>query len=869
MAVDHPAVVVVEDLHWADEAMLAFLEHVATDATRGPLFVLATARPELLAQHPDFAEGLPNAHRVELAPLTTDETASLVASLLGAVVPPDLSRPIIERADGNPLYAEEYVALLRDRDLLVQSNGSITLRTDADLPLPDSIHALLAARLDALPADRKSLLTDAAVFGKVFWDGPLVSMGERDPGDVVTALDDLAQLGFLRLAAQSSMAGEREYAFWHVLGRDVAYRQLPRGSRAARHAAAAAWLEAKLGDRVDDIADVLADHYGTALELSRAAGQDDRAKQLQPKAIDFLVRAGDRAMGLDVGAGLARFEAAMALAPPGHVRRAEILVRFADTARHGDRHDATVAALDEAIALFENQDDWRAKAGALVIKAKYLGERPETGGQFRALVEEAIALLEGHEPTPELVDALTERGVDQFYLLQPLEAVETFDRAMAIAKGLGLPTPGRALGFRGDARLDHGDPGGMDDFRESVALSVAAGQGRDLAINTINMGVWVWFYDGPAAAMVPIREAIDHAARYGFAGLATGMTLLSLQVLIDQGAYEEMLATLDRLNLPAGDPEMRQAYGAQYRLYAVRGLRDRARAGAEEQEDLGRSSVGAEARVVTRITAASVRGVIGDLEAACRLIEEAIAIPEAFATQPLISSLLPDLVRAACDAARVELAERILRDAEPRFPYAAHAQVAAKARTAEARGRFEDALAGYRDAAARWEVFTIPLEEGHALLGEARCLIASVAERRLTLPSRGPAGSSSGSAPLRRWRRWLRSRALPHPQAQRPGCRTSHTHRSSAAGRLLQDPLMTRARGSFPSSPWQWLPPRVAPPHRNRHPPRRVHRPLFRPHPVAHGRADRDSIGQPFGRGHRGLPVRRHPPHRSERPGRP
>ena len=278
MAADHPAVVVVEDLHWADEAMLAFLENVAKEGAHGPLFLLATARPDLLAGHPEFGAGLPNAHRLELAPLTTDETASLVTSLLGAVVPPDLSGPIIERADGNPLYAEEYVALLRDRDLLVQSNGSIALRAGADLPLPDSIHALLAARLDTLPADRKSLLTDAAVVGKVFWDGPLVAMGDRDPAQVASALADLAQLGFLRPAAQSSMAGEREYAFWHVLGRDVAYRQLPRGSRAARHAAAATWLEAKLGDRVDDIADVLADHWGTALELSRAAGQEDRAK---------------------------------------------------------------------------------------------------------------------------------------------------------------------------------------------------------------------------------------------------------------------------------------------------------------------------------------------------------------------------------------------------------------------------------------------------------------------------------------------------------------------------------------------------------------------------------------------------------------
>ena len=198
-----------------------------------------------------------------------------------------------------------------------------------------------------------------------------MAMGNRDPREVATALADLAQLGFLRPAAQSSMAGEREYAFWHVLGRDVAYRQLPRGSRAARHAAAATWLEAKLGERVDDIADVLADHWGTALELSRAAGQEDRASQAEPKAIAFLVRAGERAMGLDIGAALARFEAAKDLAAPGHPQRPEILVRFGETAPHLGRADEALAALDEAIEAFET-------------RRRLAGEGASAGGQGTA-----------------------------------------------------------------------------------------------------------------------------------------------------------------------------------------------------------------------------------------------------------------------------------------------------------------------------------------------------------------------------------------------------------------------------------------------------------------------------------------------------
>jgi class 3 adenylate cyclase/tetratricopeptide (TPR) repeat protein len=720
LAAEHPAVVVIEDLHWADEAMLAFLEHVATEGTQGPLFLVATARPDLLGRHPGFGADLANTHRLELTPLTTDDTASLITSLLGAVVPADLSGPIIERADGNPLYAEEYVALLRDRDLLDQSNGTVTLRAGADLPVPESIHALLAARLDTLPPDRKSLLTDAAVVGKVFWVGPLVAMGSRDAGEITTALGELARLGFLRPAAQSSMSGEREYAFWHVLGRDVAYRQLPRGSRATRHAAAATWLEAKLGKRVDDIADVLADHWGTALELSRAAGQEDRARQAEPKAIDFLVRAGERAQGLDAGAAVARFEAAKRLASPGDPQRPGILIRFGVSAPYVGRPDEAVQALDEALETLETGDAWRAKGRALVAKALALWETGDPDLARRCL-EDAVTLLQAREPTSELVQALTELGIDQFYGPEASEAIGTLDRAMGIAEQLGLPTPGRALGFRGRARLTQGDTGGMDDFRRAIDLCAAAGQGRDVAINTVNMGVWVWLFEGPAAGLVLFREAIDHAARFGYRQLASDMSLLSLQVLADIGAYDEALDIFDRLNEP-GNPAMRQTYGAQYRIYALRGRCEEALAGAAEVEALADERT-SEGQYVSRAIAASIRAICGDLARACRLIEEAWAFPNAPSADEMISTYLPDMVRCACDAGQLELAERILHAAQPRFPYAAHALIGAGARVAEAQGRFEDALASYRDAAARWAAFGMPLEEGHARLGEARSLI--------------------------------------------------------------------------------------------------------------------------------------------------
>src|SRR5205823_660126 len=149
-----------------------------------------------------------------------------------------------------PLYAEEFVRLLADRGGL-GNEGKV----------PESVQALIAARLDTLAPERKSLLQDASVLGKVFWAGALASMGDRDPAEVEQALHELARKELVRPARASSMEGEREYSFWHLLVRDVAYSQISRAERARRHRATAAWIERKAGQRVEDLAEVLAHHY--------------------------------------------------------------------------------------------------------------------------------------------------------------------------------------------------------------------------------------------------------------------------------------------------------------------------------------------------------------------------------------------------------------------------------------------------------------------------------------------------------------------------------------------------------------------------------------------------------------------------------
>ena len=150
--------------------------------------------------------------------------------------------------------------------------------------LPESLQALIAARLDTLSPERKSLLQDAAVLGKVFWAGALAEIGGRDLAELELALHELARKELVRPARTSSMAGESEYSFWHLLVRDVSYGQIPRAERARRHRAAAAWIERQAGGRVEDLAEVLAHHYLQALELAEAAGETQQAQELAAPA---------------------------------------------------------------------------------------------------------------------------------------------------------------------------------------------------------------------------------------------------------------------------------------------------------------------------------------------------------------------------------------------------------------------------------------------------------------------------------------------------------------------------------------------------------------------------------------------------------
>ena len=271
--------------------LLDFIEHLADWVTDVPILILCTARRELLERRPGWGGGKVNAATVALAPLSDEQTAELIAALSDRpLLEAGAQSALLDRAGGNPLYAEQYVRMLAER-------GSTE-------ELPETVQGIIAARLDSLPPEEKALLQQASVVGKVFWLGAL--------GATEQQLHALHRKEFVQRARRSSVEGETEYAFRHLLVRDVAYGQIPRADRARRHVETAAWIES-LG-RPEDHAEMLAHHYAAALELARAAGED--VDELAPRARQAFRAAGDRAATLNALPAAERYYAdALALAP--------------------------------------------------------------------------------------------------------------------------------------------------------------------------------------------------------------------------------------------------------------------------------------------------------------------------------------------------------------------------------------------------------------------------------------------------------------------------------------------------------------------------------------------------------------------------
>jgi class 3 adenylate cyclase/tetratricopeptide (TPR) repeat protein len=503
-----PLVLAIDDIHWADEGMLDLIDHL-TRWVRATLLLVCLTRDELLERRPGWGGGRRNATTISLEPLTEDETRELVAALMpssdnggGDVVP-----QVAERSGGNPLFAEEMVNRLLEED---------TVEADA---LPRTVQSLLAARLDSLERLERRLLQSASVIGQTFWEGALAATAAEEGLDLHATLDDLEQKDLLAPSSGSRLAGEREYAFKHVLIRDVAYSMLPKSVRCKKHVEVAEFIRERAGERSDGVIGLIAEHFARAAALGAETGLDrDALAELQVRALESLEAAGDAAAALYSNAeAFDRYTAALEISEslePGTVAR--IGEKQGDVALRMGRVDAAVAVWERCLDYHRAEEDL-ARVADLHRK---IGAALWHKGERRASIDNyqrGIDLLKDGPPCIELVRLYEEAASLYMHTGDNMLAIYASEKALRLAERLDeARAASRAHGIFGRV---FGRIGDSEKARENLERSVALARESDRAeavraLLTLgyHLEVSEADYDGAATAY---REALEIAQEVG------------------------------------------------------------------------------------------------------------------------------------------------------------------------------------------------------------------------------------------------------------------------------------------------------------------------------------------------------------------
>ena len=498
LADERSLVLIFEDIHWADESLLDFIDYLVEWVGAVPLLAVCTARPELLSRRPDWGGGKQNALTISLSPLSDDDTARLLAELLErSVLPAETQVELLSRAGGNPLYAEEFARMLRERGTLES--------------LPETVQGLIAARIDLLEPEHKSLLQSAAVVGKTFWLGAVAALAGRESECIEKLLHPLERKEFVRRERTSSVAGEVEYVFRHLLVRDVAYGQIPRAERAEGHRRAAEWIGG-LG-RPEDHSEMLAHHYMQALEVGGLAGleRDDFSAAAQAAFAD----AGDRAFALTAYEVAARhYRAALELLPGSDVRRVRLVARLGRALLHLDQVD--IGLLETGVRQAHAAGDLEPAAEIEATLAQHFWWRGERDAAF-AHLGAGLELVEALAPSP--AKAFTLARACQFRMLASDydEAIRVGRQALAMAEQLGLEgLRASVLSDVGGSRAAIGEiEEGLAEEARAAEVAAAANAPYEFVRAQNNRAAFLWTEGRLSEGSRLWGEAREAADRYG------------------------------------------------------------------------------------------------------------------------------------------------------------------------------------------------------------------------------------------------------------------------------------------------------------------------------------------------------------------
>jgi class 3 adenylate cyclase len=544
LAAEDPVVLLVEDAQYADAGLLDFLDHLVDWVRDLPMYVLVLARPELGQARPGFGAGR-NRSMLTLDPLDPASMDTLVEALVPGM-PAAARAKITAQAQGIPLFAVETIRSLVDRDIVQPIEGAYRLTGDVgDLAVPDSLHALLAARLDALDPGVRRLITDAAVLGTTFPAEALIAVSGQDEPVVRAALAELVRREVLSVSADPLSPERGSYGFTQNMLRQVAYETLARRDRTARHLAVAAHLRGVFPGDGEEVADVIARHYLDALD---AVPGDSDARLIRRQAIAALTRAADRAgrTGAPARAAANYANAArltQAGTADGESAAAVLWERAADAALISADYAEAAEQAGRAADVYRRHGDARAAARAQAIAGRALriaGRHAESREQLAA----AVAVLR-EDPGADTVRALRELATLEVFAGSPAADALSAE-ALALGQDLAVDqatlaglfsTRGIYLGHAG-RRLQ-----ASAYFQTAARLAGQAGDTVLLGLALVNLADTVTGTD-PAASAEAARAAAGHSRRAGARHILAVAVMNLAQALLMTGDWDAAGAEL-------------------------------------------------------------------------------------------------------------------------------------------------------------------------------------------------------------------------------------------------------------------------------------------------------------------------------------
>jgi class 3 adenylate cyclase/predicted ATPase len=720
-------VLVFEDMQWADAGLLDFIEYLLEWSRNHSVFVLALARPELADKRPSWGAGKRGFTSLYLEPLSRQAMEDLLAGLVPGL-PDDVGRQILARAEGIPLYAVETVRMLLDRGLL-EREGPAYRPTDQieTLDVPETLHSLIAARLDGLTAGERRLVQDGSVLGKTFTKQGLVAVAGRTEEQFEPLLSSLLRKEVLSIQADPRSPERGQYAFLQDIVRYVAYETLSKRERKAKHLAAARFLASTWGAEEDEIAEVVAAHY---LDSFKAAPDDPDADELRATAREMMVRAGERAASLGASAEAQRaFERAIELTDDP-VRQGELYERAGVMAYDGARVDDAASHYEHAIELFDARGASHASARVSARLAEIMWDRGRLEHGLE-IMNRAFEVLSQEAPDEDLAELAAQLGRFMFFAGQHDVALERIDTALDLAEALMLPEVlAQAMNTRGTILASRNrKTEGLSLLRTALTVAVENDRPSAALRAYYNLADLMSQSDRYQEGAELVQKGLELARRVGnryweWSFLGHAYSFCSL------GEWDEVLAA--RAGLPAEDwSAARIAFGTILTSGVLvklnRGLVDDAERDVRAFGDLG-DSADLQERAQHRFAEAAVLLARGDPARALAAAEDACAtrdsngitfesVKEAFLVAVEAALALGDVIKANELLAGVEA---LPSGRCPQFLRAHVSRFRANLGSERAEDLFKGAAGLFRELALPFHLAVTQLEHGEWLASQAR-----------------------------------------------------------------------------------------------------------------------------------------------------